>query len=244
MIDMWWCVVVMVVMTSPQLCNANIERDAFEAALNQWSAVEERFYRRYKAGEPYPPSTPVTATTKVSGEVPKTTVATAETPTTKAPPTTSDQAAWLSWAKELADESDEELTNSHSPIPPPPTPVPVVVEDAPSALRGVERRRSFSEVCGEDASNLCSEANPFNATFCLVSKKDALSKDCRDYVTAKVNCYLSTAKLCAGASSHLKCLYQHRYSMTLPRMCTRTRFFEYVRSGLSFKDVLLDQEVA
>lgn len=98
---------------------------------------------------------------------------------------------------------------------------------------------SYYDVCGADSVAHCKEKNPYKATFCLVGSKDKLTPDCRDYTTAKVNCYLSSSKLCKEFPSTLQCLHANRFSTILPGLCTRTKFFEFVRSGVN-KDVPLD----
>jgi hypothetical protein len=216
------------------LLSGAVERTAFDAALKRWSSGEEAFYKTYQAGEPHPPiqSKRIVAPSVVPKRTfpPTSTADDGESEGDAAPQAISTKAPADRWRA----------------VPPPPTPAPTNEEDLPlgDSDSATAKLRSFSEVCSEDSSNLCNEVNPFNATFCLVSKKYSLSNDCRDYITAKVNCYLTTEKLCGGAESHLRCLYQHRYHSSLPRVCTGTRFFEYVRSGVSLKDVLLDQSIS
>lgn len=234
-------IVVLVIIAHLTFRGDAVERAAFEAALNRWSSTEESFYKKYQAGDSYPAVSGLTRRAAIAK--PRVTLP----PTSTHDDSDSDADAVAFPPPTTTSKAPQSTTAARRwrPLPPPPTPVPVVVEeDLPTAAADQTKPRSFSETCSEDSSNLCNEVNPFNATFCLVSKKYSLSNDCRDYVTAKVNCYLSTEKLCAGVESHLRCLYQHRYHNALPRVCTGTRFFEYIRSGISLKDVLLDQGIS
>lgn len=222
-------------------CEA-VDQATFEAALARWSLKEEAFYKTYQAGQPYPPPLKKRHQPAHKGEDHNT-----DYPHASTLPESTKVMDAHALKKEVGGTEGPSIGARSRPLPPPPTPAPVYSEETPAEVPqsiGAERKRSFSEVCGDDSSNHCNEANPFNATFCLVSKKSSLTKDCRDYVTAKVNCYLSTAKLCAGEKSHLRCLYKHRYYNAIPRVCSRTQFFDYVRAGVTFKDVLLDQEIS
>lgn len=129
---------------------------------------------------------------------------------------------------------------SSVPSPPPSFTKPAAALEGRKPNNG-RHHKTFGEACGDDASTRCNEPNPFKATFCLVGKKDTLSEDCKNYITAKVNCYMATSKLCSSAASKLRCLYHNRHGASLPALCTRTTFFEYVKEGVSTEDVMLDE---
>lgn len=242
----------------------------YQSALRSWAATEERFYASFNAGETYPaasagrraddrkPMQPSIGPQQAQRNSVKESVTYYDSAGKKQKVVVTDASrstsgsgssdSGSSIAGETPDTDRQHTAAVNKPLRQR-TAAPELMFGSPTELPFQEpppagaSRRSFSDVCSQDSSDRCSDPNPFTATFCLVSKKESLTKDCRDYLTAKVNCYLSTAKLCAGAQSHLKCLYQHRYSASLPRMCTRTRFFEYVASGVSLKDVMMDEAV-
>ena len=98
--------------------------------------------------------------------------------------------------------------------------------------------KSFTKTCGKQSELLCDEPNPFISTYCLIANKASLSQSCSEYVTAKVNCFMTARKLCPEeGKSHLACLYENRnQKLKLPSICTKTSFFAYISGGIAKDD--------
>jgi hypothetical protein len=205
-----------------------VDLEVFEAAYKEWSAEQRKVFQAYGSdpASQAPPVTVAPLTGKLRG--------------TAHPPAISrkrrqasvnsifnvadSEESSSSSSSDGDDESDSRSQGRHG-------------TSAPAPFAGP--LRSFTAVCGKQSELLCDEPNPFRASFCLIGRKESLSKSCAEYVTAKVNCFMSARKMCPDAKdSHLECLFAHRRDrLQLPATCSKTVFYDYVVAGPTDEDL-------
>jgi hypothetical protein len=91
---------------------------------------------------------------------------------------------------------------------------------------------SFVAACKLDSKAFCGNENPFATTVCLQMHRDRLSPLCREYHSAKMNCYMDVIRLglCPDVKTRFKCLDANKQDSRLSRPCSASKFMTYLRS--------------